>query len=189
MNPPPQYRDQEPQDQGGLDLSSIGNGSYSNPMYNFAGSIVEMTDTEELLYRLECNLKGMIINNKGEEIKVGKALLNDEGIKDIIGIVRSAGSQSSVMTEFEGNEIKVIMEYLNDTLAKTLMVNRINYGIYNPSARDVIVFMANACTFAIIKRGFEGGERRFWKGSQQELTIKGNEPNKKSGIFGSLFKR
>jgi hypothetical protein len=174
---------------GGLDLGSVAQGSYSNPLYNFAGSIVELTDTEELLLRFEMNLRGEMINNRGEPVKVGESLLNERGVNKIIGIVRSIGSQSSVLSDFERDEVKVLMEYLNDTLAKDLMVNRVNYDIVSPSARDDIVFMSNACAFAILKRGFEGGERRFWKGSQQELTIKGDSQQKKSGGILGLFKK
>lgn len=181
-----QYQD-EPQ--GGSPLG-YGGGSYSNPMYNFAGSITELTDTEALLLRLESGLRGELVRDDGSKLVVGERLLNENGIGKIISVVRSAGSQSSVMSDFERGEVMVIMEYLNDTLAKDLLVNRVNYGIVSPSTRDSVVFMANACTFAILKRGFEGGERRFWKGSQQEVTFKGDSSKRSGGgLFSGLFKK
>ncbi len=165
-----------------------GTGTYSNPMYNFAGTILEMTDNEDLFFRLECNLRGTIANPKGGIDRAGDPLMNEKGIKDVVMLMRSFGDRSSVMSFYEEAEIKMLMEMLNDTLARLLMLNKINYGFTNPSGRDLVVFMCNACGFAIIKRGFEGGERRFWKGSQVEYNVKtGGEPKK--GLFSGMFKR
>ncbi len=174
------------EDNNNADMGLMG-GSYANPMYNFAGSIVEMTDNEDLFYRLESNLRGKAINPEGQERISGSPLMNEKGVKDIVMVMRSFGDRASVMSFFDANEIKVLMEMLNDTLSKMLMLNRKNYGFNNPSGRDLVVFMCNACGFSIIKRGFEGGERRFWKGSQLEYSVKSN--NEKRGLFSGLFKR
>jgi hypothetical protein len=166
-----------------------GSGSYSNPMYNYAGSIIEITDTEALFLRLESSLRGVVINGRGEKVTQGEPLLNDDGVKDIVMIMRSIGDRASVMSHFDTNEIKALMEYLNDTLAKVLMMNKVNYDITNPSARDLIVFMCNGTAFAIIKRGFEGGERRFWKGSQIDYNVKSTDGGRKGGWLSGIFKR
>jgi hypothetical protein len=163
----------------------MGGGSYSNPMYNFAGSIIEMTDSEDLFGRLENNLRGRVTTSGGQMVTSGSPLMNDKGVKDIVMIMRSFGDRASVMSFFDGSEIKVLMEMLNDILARTLMLNYYNYGFDNPSGRDLVVFMCNACGFAVIKRGFEGGERKFWKGSQLEYSVKSNA--EKKGVFSGLF--
>ena len=178
--------DERQQDEGGFE--GLGSGSYSNPMYNYAGSIIEITDTEALFYRLENSLRGIVINSKGEHVIQGEPLLNDDGVKDIIMIMRSIGDRASVMSHFDTNEVRNIMEYLNDTLSRVLMMNKVNYSITNPSARDLVVFICNGTAFAIIKRGFEGGERRFWKGSQIDYNVK-SDSGKKGGWLGGLFKR
>lgn len=175
------------EDQGGF-IPGQGNPSYSNPMYNFAGTILEMTDNEDLFFRLESNLRGQIVGHKGGINTVGEPLMNEKGIKDVIMLMRSFGDRSSVMSFYSEADIKMLMEMLNDALARLLLLNRINYGFNNPSGRDLVVFMANACGYAIIKRGYEGGERRFWKGSQLEYNVKtGGEPKK--GLFSGMFKR
>jgi hypothetical protein len=171
-------------DGGGLPNVPVGS-TYNNPLGNY-GSIVEMTDTEELLYRLELNLGGKDILN-GVVVDSGVALMNGKGIKDVMMIVKSACNRVEIMSHFEKKEIMLLMEFLNDSLCKCLMLNRINYGFSNPSGRDLVVVMANFCIYAVISRGKEGGERRFWKGSQQDINIKGKQ--EKGGLFSGLFKR
>ena len=178
------------QEQGGGVMDGLGGGSYGSPMYNFAGSIIEMTSSEELLFRLECNLSGVNVLSDGKTAKMGEALMNNKGVKDIMMVVKSVCDKAGVMSHYDTNEVKALMEYLNDCLARVLMLNKVNYGFTNPSGRDLVVFMCNNTSFAVIKRGFEGGERRFWKGSQIDYNIKGgNVGGEKRGIFGGIFKR
>lgn len=162
-------------------------GTYSNPLQDYAGSILEMTDNEDLFYRLECNLRGETTHKRGGRNPSGQPLMNDKGVKDVVMVMRSFGDRASVMSFFSKNEIKILMEMLNDILARTLMLNGINYGFTNPAGRDLVVFMCNACGFAIINRGLEGGERKFWKGSQLEYSVKSN--SEKKGLFSGLFKK
>ena len=70
------------------------------------------------------------------------------------------------------------------TLAKDLMVNRYEYEIDSPSARDRIFFTALTTAFITMKRAFEEGDRRFWKGSVQEVKTTVDSPQRKKGLFG-----
>ena len=163
-----------------------GVGVYSNP-YTSTGSIVEMTNTEDLLFRLESNLRGEFVNSSGVPVKVGGSLMNSEGIKDVMMIMRSFSDRASVMTHFTNKDIMMLMEFLNDVIIKALMVNRVNYGFNNPSGRDLVLSACNFCGFSIIKRGLEGGERRFWKGSVIDYNVRSSTDAKKGGVFSGLF--
>jgi len=66
----------------------------------------------------------------------------------------------------------MLVDFLGDTLAKDLMMNRKRYDIKTPAARDKIYFTALAESFICMKRAYEEGEKRFWKGSQQEITTR-----------------
>jgi hypothetical protein len=135
--------------------------------------------------RLETNLRGLVLDSSGNKTLSGEPLMNNKGIKDVMMVMRSFGDRASVMSFYNTNEIKMLMEMLNDTLSKLLMLNFHNYGFVNPAGRDLVVFMCNASGFAIIKRGYEGGERRFWKGSQLEYSVKTNQERR--GMFSGLF--
>ena len=171
-------------DEGGSGVLPIGGGFYPNPM-NMYGSIGEITDTQELMYKLELNLGGKdLVNNV--VVDRGDPLMNSKGIKDIMMVMRSFCDRVEIMSHFEKSSIKMLMEYLNDTLCRNLMLNRINYGFDNPGGRDLVVSICNFSGFAIINRGKEGGERRFWKGSINEQMIKTDD---KRGFLGGLFKK
>ena len=161
-------------------------GFYGNP-YSNTGSIVEMTDTEDLLFRLQVNLSGKVVERGGEVRDVGNPLMNSEGIKDIMMVMRGFSDRASVMSNYDKNDIRVLMEMLSDVLSKNLLVNRVNYGFVNSSGRDLVFSTCIFYGYAIIKRGFEGGERRFWKGSQIDYRI--NSPDKKGGFLGGIFKK
>jgi hypothetical protein len=66
------------------------------------------------------------------------------------------------------------------------MVNSNNYGIENVSARDKIVFMSSSFAFVCMKRAFEEGEKHFWKGSQQEITMT-NQNGQQKRSLASFF--
>jgi hypothetical protein len=78
------------------------------------------------------------------------------------------------------------MDFLADTLAKDLMVNRIKYEIKTASARDKIFFTVLSSSFICMKRAYKEGEKRFWKGSQQEITTRHEGPQNNKGVMSKL---
>jgi uncharacterized protein (DUF2236 family) len=90
------------------------------------------------------------------------------------------------MSNINKNEVPILMEFIGDTLARDLMINRHKYAITNHASMDKIFFTALATTFVTIKRGFEEGDKRFWKGSVQEIHSRIEEGNKKNNIFSAL---
>ena len=66
-------------------------------------------------------------------------------------------------------------------------MNRINYEIKTPAARDKIYFAALAGSYICLKRALNNGERGFWKGSQQDIRqfIDTSSQGGK-GLFGML---
>jgi len=151
---------------------------YLSPAHAYGGSIITMTNTEEELNKLELTLKSKQI--KGSKLEQnGEPLLNDFGVSRVMGIVRSIVKRDTIMNDFKDKDIPVLIDFLADTLARDLMINRKPYDIgkskignkeyYDPSARDVIFFTALTTAYICLLRGREGGDRRFWKGSQQDI--------------------
>lgn len=160
--------------------------SYANPMFNYAGSILYLTNPDEVIRKMELAFRGQREVRKGIVQSIGEPLMNEKGINSVVGMVQSIVNQAAVMSDFEKSDLPVLMEFLTDTVCKDLMLNRRLYEITNPAARDKILFEACTNSFVILRRSFEGGERRFWKGSQQEITtnIQGGQ---KKGLFSGLF--
>jgi hypothetical protein len=164
---------------------------YANPMNNFAGSIMFLTSPDNELYKLELTLRNMVQDKDGNPKKAGEPLLNLEGVTGVLGMVQSVVSQIAIMSNVEERMICALIANdggLADDIARDLMVNRIAYEINNESARDRIIGIA--CRFAYLSmcRSKEEGERRFWKGSQQEITTRVDGlQGKKGGVLGKLL--
>ena len=161
--------------------------AYMSPMQQYGtSSILLLTNPENELNRMELTFRSMQLNKDGIPISTGQPLMNDYGINAIIGIVQSLVNQITVMSNLNKNEIPILIDFLGDTLARDLMVNRAAYDIKTFAARDKIYFTAISTAFVTLKRGYEEGDRRFWKGSQHEIR---NiiEQDKKQGAMKSMM--
>lgn len=164
---------------------------YASPMHNFSGSILLLTNPENELYKLELSLRNMVVDKEGNPKQAGLPLLNDEGVASVIGQVQGIVSQVTVMSNLEQREIDALRDFLGDTIARDLMVSRIRYGVTWPNDRDRIYFLAISEAVICMKRAAEEGERRFWKGSQQEITTTiqggGSMGKRKGGFLGQML--
>lgn len=169
-------------------MPAVKTSPYSSPMHNFPGSIMLLTNPENELFKLELTLRNCIIDKDGNPKSIGAPLLNEVGVTSIIGQTQAIVSQVTVMSNLEEDEIIALMGFLGDTLAKDLMVNRVRYGVNDMASRDKIYFLVLSSSFITMKRAANEGERRFWKGSQQEITtrIEGMNTKRKGGLAGML---
>lgn len=162
---------------------------YLSPMQSYQGTILQLTNPEAEMYKLELSLRNMKIDNNGKLVKLGEPLLNEIGISSVIGQVQALMNQVTIMSNFEKNDIEKLTDYLGDTLARDLMLNRIKYEIKDGYDRDKIYFQSLTCAFVTMKRALEQGEKRFWKGSQQEIItrIDGQSGNKNKSFFNKML--
>lgn len=169
--------------------------SYQNPMREYQGSILELTDLENPISQIYNLLKGIDIDNNGNEVKTSAPLLNDTGIAAVLRLCRGSINRISSMSMYEDDEVRKIVMYLTDTLTKDLMVNHHAYGIINPTGRSQIVNVVITMAYATNKQAQENNMKRFLKGSQQEITTRvdaqgGGQRGKGfwKGLFGGAFK-
>ncbi|RLA46935.1 MAG: hypothetical protein DRR04_05330 [Gammaproteobacteria bacterium] len=155
-------------------------------MHNFAGSIILLTNPDQELHKLELTFRNIVLDKKGNPTQVGTPLMNDEGVRSVIGQVQSIVSQVTVMSNLDDEVRDSLRDFLADTIAKDLMLNRAKYQIENASARDRIFMEAIAMAIITMNRAANEGERKFWKGSQQEIITHGNMPG---GAKGGLLTR
>ena len=156
---------------------------YASPMHNFAGSIILLTNPDQELHKLELTFRNVILDKEGNAKHVGIPLMNDEGVRSIIGQVQAIVSQVTVMSNLDDKVRNSLRDFLADTIAKDLMLNRKKYAIVNSSARDRIFMESITMAVITMNRAADEGERKFWKGSQQEIITHGNMPGSKGGLL------
>ena len=155
---------------------------YSSPMYQYGSSILFLTNPENELFKLELTLRGMKADGDGNTKRIGEALMNDIGVSEILGMTQSIVNQVTILSSLDRDDIDTLRDFLGDTLAKDLMVNRFRYAINNASVRDQIYFSTIATGFICMKRAQNDtlSDKKFWRNTVQELhtKVEGNEKSK-----------
>lgn len=159
---------------------------YMSPMHQYGSAIIMMTNPESELYKMELTFRAMTLDKDGNPISTGEPLMNEYGISSVIGIVQSLVSQITVMSNLTKQEVPMLIDFMGDTLARDLMIKRKDYGIAGSAERDKIYFSALATTFVTLKRGYEEGDKRFWKGSVQEIHSKVEATKQKNSLMSAL---
>jgi hypothetical protein len=159
---------------------------YMSPMYNYGSSIILLTNPKDQLHKMELTFRSMMEIKNGEPKKVGTPLMNEEGINAVIGMVQAEVSQVTIMGNLDENKISGLIDFLADTLARDLMMNKYKYNITDSSARDKIYFTALTTAFICMNRALNEGDRRFWKGSVQEIHSSIQQQGKSGGILSAL---
>ena len=161
---------------------------FYSPMNQYGSAILTLTNPESDLYKMELTLRSCILDKEGNTRPAGDPLMNEKGITSVLGQVQSIVSQTAIMSNFNKTDIPVLMDFLNDSLTQDLMMNSENYEIKDEGARTKIYFMIMTAAFVCLKRGYEEGDRRFWKGNQpmESRVFVDGQGQQKKGLF-SLF--
>lgn len=160
---------------------------YQSPMHNFGGSIILMTNPEQELFKLELTLRSQILDKEGNPLPMGTPLMNNSGICAMIGELQTIVNQVTVMSSLDKREIPMLMDFLSDTVAKDLMINSNRYGLH-PSDRDKVYFSVLTAAFICMKRATSEGlnDKKFWRGSVQEISTNVNASQKRPGILSRI---
>jgi hypothetical protein len=142
---------------------------YLSPMSQYGSSIVTMTNPDSVLYKLELTFRNCILDADGNVKSAGEPLMNDYGINSVLGTAQSVINQVTIMSNVDKGNIEGLMEFLSDTLVQDLMTNRSIYGIKSMTVRNNIFHHTVTTALITLKRAFEEGDKRFWKGSVQEI--------------------
>jgi hypothetical protein len=144
-----------------------------------------LTNPNDELRDLELMFRGMQ-DRDGKLIQVGQPIMNSYGINTIIGTAQGIVSQVTIMANLQEKDILLLIDYLGDYLARILMVNRKTFCLVNVSARDIIYHNVMTRSYIAMRRAFEEGERKFWKGSQQEISYRTPQAGKDSALKSIL---
>lgn len=171
-------------------LAQAGKSSpFNSPMNQYGGSIVLLTNPESELYNFELSLRNMVIDKDGNPKSAGDPLLNEEGISTVLGSVQTIVNRNTVLGNLDDGGVDSMRNYFAETLVKTLMMSQVKYEIKSNSAMEKIYGDAIELVQMCLTRAKDEGERRFWKGSQQEITtrIEGMNTKKKGGMLGNVL--
>ena len=164
---------------------------YLSPMHQYAGSITTLTNPDNELYKMELTLRNLRLDKEKNLVAAGEPLVNDVGVTNILGIAQGLLNRVTILSNLSKKDVEVLMMFLVDTLTRDLMVSRISYGIKTFDARDKIIFTVVSMCYVTLKRGFEEGDKRFWKGSLQEIYAHSDTGKEKRSSLSALnpFKR
>jgi hypothetical protein len=156
------------------------------PMHMYGSNIVMLTDPKSALYKLELNYRGLMETSDKQIIQVGKPLMNDQGISAVLGINQALINQITILSNINKQDVVALMNFTNDTICRELMMNRITYNIESFSARDKIYYMSMSLCYVTLKRALEGDDKRFWKGTVQEINTNVTQQEKNKGFMAGL---
>lgn len=175
------------EDSQGVDLNRYQD-AYSPSGFEHKSSILQLTDPEDDLYKFELFLRSLKSLPNGETVSVGKPLLNNKGINSVMAAIESVVHHMNALSNFTADDILYLHETLKDNLILDLMVNSLDYDVERQN-RDLIVGNALRFAYTFMKRAFEEGDRRFWKGTTQEVLHKTEQSNSgKSGVSMNPFR-
>ncbi len=159
-------------------------GQYAPPLHQGNGNMVLMTNPEDELDKLEANFRGDIINNEGEIIPNKlKRRMNEEGINQVMGMIRSIVNRITFMSHLDDKNLYSMLDWFADTLAQLLMVSKIQFMIKSDADRTAIFFESVALAHIAMRRGWKEGDRRFWKGTTHEVAVSNPGMNPDSGLM------
>jgi len=165
--------------------------NYMSGSSNDINSLLEkLTNPENAIGEIELRLKGKKINEKGEEVQVSEPLMNDEGVANMIVLVRSMVNQVMFMSNLTEEQISNLIMELGWDIIKDLINNKKKYEVKEHN-RSKIVSIILYPSYEAANSALENGFRRFLKSGIIETTIntQGNpvgKTGKGGGVMGLL---
>lgn len=157
-----------------------------NPMSALGSTVYLMTKPDNSLFELELSLRGLRQNDDGTLLSFDKPKMNEEGISNVIGLLcRCIINQNTVMSNISENLVRANCLVIAGELRKHLMLNRARYDI-NMGDETIIFFSVMSYIHMTMRRPIDEGERRWTKGSVQEIRSSVDTGQQKRGL-GKLF--
>ena len=155
-------------------------------MTAYGSSIIYLTNPDGELRKAELTYRSQYEDANGKVHQMGEPLMNERGITSVIGQMQSLVNQVTIMSNLEEKEIQSLIMMFANTIIKDLMINRTRYDIKRMTDRNKIFSTAISTCYICMKRAYKEGDKRFWKGSVQELKTTVESSGKKGGILSSF---
>lgn len=148
---------------------------YPNVMTTLGSNVMRLTETSDIFYNVELYLRNLIDQN-GKLVRVGEPRMTEDGISEVLGLLNGMAHRSTHLSNYSERDVTNIIMGLNYELNKLFMVYGKSWKL-PPVRRGIIVQTILFNIFTSLKRGMLEGERKFLKGSQQEIktTVETNQ--------------
>jgi len=160
------------------------------PLWAYGSSIHKLTDTRDLLSQLTMKLRSAV-EYDGKIIQIDQSLINEKGINQVMYSVESLANQKAIFSNLDDNEVRNVMNLFSDTLIRLLMIKRKEFEVRNFADAETITMSSIMTCYTIVKRAYGEGDKKFWKGSVQEIKTSTSVEQGKGFSLANLnpFKR
>jgi len=172
-------------DEDGYEQPGVRMSPYVSPHDQNSSSIMFLTNTYPEVDDLKRKLMGQDLDSEGNLVQVTKPLCNVDGIAVITTTISGLVSKHNILTHNDEHNISKSMRSVSDTMVKELMMKGKLWKV-DPSFRDVILQATGDTARGVIGRGLKGGDRNFWKGSQQDVRTIVENGSQKRGVFDRI---
>lgn len=151
-------------------------------------AIIAQTDPSKALGTILNSFKGIIVED-GKEVQYGEPLMNELGNSKIASMLTPFISDPIRFGNISEKEVrKLSLKIIND-ITRDIGLNWREYGIKNPSHKDLIVDSLLALIFITLTRSEDQGEKRFFQKVVLESLGGGTKkPSKKESTWQKYFK-
>ena len=162
----------------------------SAPMDRFGGGILNLTNPDPEIYKLELTLRNQRMDNQGNVIQIGPPLMNDEGVNRVVGFVQSIVNTNTIMSNYDRDLIFKMIKFASFSLIEDLGIAHHKYGVTGDvdSVRNHCITAAICLCMASSMRAMDQGEKKWLGTSMHEVrnTLVGDK--KSAGLSGTIAK-
>lgn len=157
-------------------------------MENQAAMIAQTNPARALKIIIE-GFRGNIQNKDGEFERLGMAIMNDKGITKVASLLIPFINDPMRLGNIREAQAKSMGLQIVDDISTEVGINWREYGIRDPSFKDIVVDSCLALVVVTLSRSVEGDDKRFLSRVVLESVNGGKLPEKsKGGDSGWLSK-
>lgn len=167
--------------------------AYNSPIERYGSQIAILTDPTDSLYDFELFLRRLKKNEDGTLSMVGgrrlwKPMMNDVGINTVLLCMQGVVNQMTALSNLDEQEIYTILRDFTYNMVESLAFNRSKYNL-EVTDRPVVVGSARRFLYIFMKRPFQEGDKKFFKGITQEIKQTTEISKPKSGFSLNPFSK
>lgn len=141
-------------------------------------AVIAQTNPARALKVILEGFRGKMENEYGEFEEVGFPLMNEKGIARIASMLIPFINDPVRFGDISSSEVRDLALKIIDDISEDIGLNWREYGIKEPSTKDIIVDSLTALIFITLTRSERGGEKNFLSRVILE-SVGGNANNKK----------
>lgn len=151
-------------------------------------AVIAQTNPAKALRIILEGFRGKIENEYGEFEKIAEPLMNEKGISRIASMLIPFINDPIRFGDIGRSEVRSLSLQISDDITEDIGLNWREYGIKEPSTKDIIIDSLVTLIFITLTRSEEGGEKRFLSRVVLESVGATGGANKKKESLWDKFK-